>query len=325
MGTPAGLAAQLAFAEEVTYGTFIAPTRFFEFTDEDVKFEIARLESQGLRAGRRLQHQWAAGAKMASGSIGLEIPNVGFGLILKHLLGGAAVAGPASGAFTHTFTPGDLTGKSLTTQFGRPRNDATVEDFTYVGTKISSAEIACKAGEIATAKLNIFAQDEDQTRTLATPSYPTGIVPFTFVGGVLSIAGSGVDVAEADLTIDNALTGARHRLKSGAALSKEPLENGRREVTGSCVADFDNLTAYNRFVTGTEAALVLTFTGQGAAIPGGSTPYSLQITLNVRFDGDTPNVSGAEVLTQPLTFKALSGTSDAAAITAVYVTSDATP
>jgi hypothetical protein len=76
------------------------------------------------------------------------------------------------------------------------------------------------------------------------------------------------------------------------------------------------LTALNRFINGTEAALVLTFNAGASA--------QTTFTMNVRFDGEDPDL-GAELLEQPLSFKAVSSTSDAAALTVAVVNADATP
>ena len=52
---------------------------------------------------------------------------------------------------------------------------------------------------------------------------------------------------------------------------------------------------------------------------------SLTIAGNIRFTGETPVVSGPEILEQPLPFVFTSATSDAAAITATLVNTDSTP
>jgi hypothetical protein len=77
------------------------------------------------------------------------------------------------------------------------------------------------------------------------------------------------------------------------------------------------MTAYNRFRNGTEAALSLVFEA--------STSQKLTITGNVRFDGQTPNVTGPTILEQVLPFKFVSATSDTAAFSVELINSDATP
>ena len=45
------------------------------------------------------------------------------------------------------------------------------------------------------------------------------------------------------------------RVRLGSGFSKEPLEIGLRSYTGTVVTDFEDLTNYNLFVNGTEAAI----------------------------------------------------------------------
>ena len=52
-----GLGGQLGLAAESTYGTFVAPTRWFEFNSESLHLERERIESAGIRAGRRVLHR----------------------------------------------------------------------------------------------------------------------------------------------------------------------------------------------------------------------------------------------------------------------------
>lgn len=218
---------------------------------------------------------------------------------------------------THTFTPGDLSGKSMSVQVGRPFSTGTVQSFSILGTKITQAEINAAVNEYATLTLSLYGNHEDTAQTLATAAYPT-LTPFVFTQGVLTVAAAGVDVRNFTLTIDNALIVDRHFMRATTPeRSKEPLEGGYRQVTGSFESDFESLTAYNRFVNGTTAAMVLTFT---------SGANTLTITMNVRFDGETPTIdSPDDLVALNMGFKALSPTSDAAAITAVLVNTDSTP
>ena len=99
-----------------------------------------------------------------------------------------------------------------------------------------------------------------------------------------------------------------------------------RRYAGNVAAWFEDLTAYNRFVSGTEAALVAKF--QGALIES-VTPdyyYELEVTANVRFDGDTPEVSGPDELEQRLPYVCVDdGSGPDSAISVLYRTTDTTP
>lgn len=321
---PSGLSAQLGIVDEVTYGTKVAVTRFFEFTEESVKNDIARIESKGLRAGTRVRRsqQWVPGGKKPGGDVRIEVGNKGFGLWLKHMFGAVSSAQPDAGGnptvWEHTFTPGDLTGKSLTAQFGRPDSTATVRPFTYSGVKVAKWELSGKVGELAVLKLSLLAQDEDTATGLAAASYPTGYALFVFTGGNLSLGGSNVDVTEVTLSGDNMLSDDRAKL--GSPLRKEPLEKGLRPYTADVTEYYTSLTDYNRFTGATEAAAVFNFVG---GVISTTYNFELKFTMNVRVDGDTPNVGGPDEVMQPLKLTATDAGSGA--ITALYRTTDTTP
>lgn len=317
MAGASGLSGQLMIVDEVTYGTFVAPTRGFEFTGEGpVAYEREMIESMGIRAGRRVQSRFAQGVQRVAGDITMELAPQGFGLWLKHIFGGVATTG--AGPYVHTFTPGDLTGKSLTVQVGRPDVSGTVRAFSYLGCKVTQAEIGAQVNEYATLNVSLYGAHEDTGQTLAVAAYPATLTPFVFTQGVLSVAGTNTDVRNFTLHFDNALIIDRHFIRSTTPeRPKEPLEGGFRQITGSFEADFESLTAYNRYVNATQAAMVLTFT---------SGANTLVITMNTRFDGSTPGINSLDqIVAQTMDYKAISTTSDAAAITAVLTNSDSTP
>ena len=150
MALKSGLAAQIGFVTETTVGVAKTPTLFLPLVDESIELEKERLESEGIYAGRRVldSDQWNGGNNTVGGDIGLELTNRGLGVLFKHAFGGVATTG--SGPYTHTFTPGDLSGVSFTTQVGVPGVGGTVHPKTASGCKVASWELACAAGEIAT-------------------------------------------------------------------------------------------------------------------------------------------------------------------------------
>lgn len=313
MTTRTGLDAQLGVAEESTVGTRVAPTRFVPLVDESMSLNISRLESEGIRANRTVldSADWAAGVKTVAGDLTFDARTESLGVWLKHALGGVATAG--SGPYTHTFTPGDLFGKGLTVQVGRPDAGGTVRPFEYAGCKVNSFSLECSVDEIASVGVSLIGQDEDTGQSLATASYTADDTLFTFVHGALTVAGASVPVESFSLSIENNLQAARHRV--GSAVTTEQRQEALRAVTLSAVADFTDLTVYNRFVSGAEAAVVLSLT---------SGSDSLTVTMNCRTDGGTPTVGGVEEIPLNLEMMAV-GTSDAAAITAVLVNNASTP
>jgi hypothetical protein len=74
---------------ETTYGTFVAPTKFIEFTKESLVLKKTTAQSAGIAAGRLLplSSRRVLTRKEVSGSFDMEIANKGMGLILQALMG----------------------------------------------------------------------------------------------------------------------------------------------------------------------------------------------------------------------------------------------
>jgi hypothetical protein len=302
MTIASGLLAQAGFAVETTVGTRVAPTRFVEFNSESMRLNIERIEREGLRAGRRLTYGWSPGTRMVEGQLNLDLSANTVGLLFRAAIGSVSTTGASP--YVHTFTPGAL--PSLSVQVGRPSVDGVVRPFDYLGCFVRSWELSASANEFAKMQLDFMGRDEVTSNTTATASYSQSNF-FTYVHGKLEIAGSEVCVDSVAVTGDNGLEGY-HQICSTDAGKPKIKEVARRNYGGTLQADFESLTAYNRYVNGTEAALTLTFEV--------STSAKLVVTGTVRFDGETPAVGGAEM------FKFVSTTSDAAAFTATLTNSD---
>ena len=320
-----GLSAQFGIVDEVTHGTYVAPTRFYELVKEGLTMDQARLEAKGIRTGGRVQRsdRWVAGSKTVGGPAEFELGSVGFGLLLKHCFGSvsSALNGGGIATWNHTFTPGDLP-VGFTTQVGREDDAGTVNPFSYLGCMVESFDLAAKVDEIGSLKVEINAQDESTSEVLAAASLPSSLELMTFAGASLSVAGAAIDVTEVTLSGSNSLKTDRKKLS--AVIRKVPIEAEYREYTGTIDAYFASLTAYNRFVNGTEAALVLLF--QAPTVIEAALYPQLEVTCNVRFDGETPTVDGPGEIMQSLPFKCIdTGAGASTAISADYQTTDATP
>lgn len=322
MAIPTGIAGQVGVKTETTHGTAVTVDRFYEFNSESIEGDIGRLESQGIRAGNRIlrSDRWAVGAKTVGGDLEMELHSKSMGLWLQHMFGSIAITTPDGGTLSrdHTATPGDLPA-GLTVQVGRPDESGTVRPYTYEGCVVESWELSAKTDEIGMLKVTLNGEDWTTATALATASYPTDTQLLTFVGATLSIAGSAVDCTELTLTGSNSLK--TDRTKIGSQVRRQPVEADRREYGGEAGLYFPDLTAYNRFVNGTEAALVALWRG---SLIEGSLYYQLEVTCNVRFDKPSgPNVSGPDELMVSMPFKCLdTGAGAGSAITAVYRTTD---
>jgi hypothetical protein len=311
------LSDQIGYGSETTWATAAAISRHLPLLEESLSQEIGRIESEGIIAGARTRRsgQWAPGNKTVSGDVSHELYDRQLGILFLHMFGAVATTGVAA-PFTHTFTPGSLKGKGLTVEIGREDTTNTLRRFLYAGCKVASWEIGCSEGEIATLGLTLVGRTEATGGTLSVPAYGAGLIPLSFNHGTLSIDGNQVaSITAATVNGDNGLA-AERRFFSQAGLIAEPTENELRTYGGSLTSEFDSMANYDRYIAGTEHALVLRF------LAGTN---EVRLEANIRYDGETPNAGGRAIPTQDLAFTALGPTGDAGAMTAVLVNGDATP
>lgn len=313
MAFPSGISAQLGYKAETVVGTAVTVDTFLPLVSESIKRTENFLESAGIIAGKRFltSNQWNAGTVDIEGSIGLELMTHDMDGLFLALLGSKTGSGTSGAPWV--FTPASTIGKSLTIQVGRPAIDGTVHPFTYAGCKIVKAQIELQADSIATLGLDIVGSVTDETTAtaLATASYTSGIKPFKFTHGTVTIAGSSANVKQITIDIDQNLDTSRRFI--GNAKIAEPLPSDLMSCTGSMMLEFDALTNYARIAAHTEADVVLTLT---------NTVQSIVIDMHCRFDGETPTVSGRGILEQPLSFTAVAdSTTDGSALTITVIES----
>ena len=323
--------AYLGAKDEATYGTAIAVDKFYEFNSEGIEGKYERIESEALRAGTKFTRsdRFAVNPKGAEGEIEMEVMTRQFGFWLKHMLGNVASGTAALGVTKHTFTPGDLNGKSFTVQVGRPGSNGTVHPFTYEGGKVSEWEL--KNSVDGLLMLNVTADFEAESSSgtgayaVSTPTYPTvDNTLFSFLGGDVQVAGTSFKVSDVSIKGSNGLKTDRYFIGSGLG-KREPLEAEFREIEFELSGEFEDLTQYNRVKSATAAGALasVTLTWTGLAVAGGGIP-TFKVTLPAaRFDTGAPNVDGRDLIGLTLGGKAtFDGTLPA--ITVEYTTPDTT-
>jgi len=313
MATGSGLSGQLGLKAETTWGTAVTVDRFYEVVSENIQLNIDRSESKGIRSGQRVlrSDDWVAGVRKVTGPVVFELSTRNTALLLQHAFGTVtSMAGPTPG----TVTPADLTGLGLTVQVGRPDVAGTVIPYTFNGGKVASWELACSVGDIAQMTLDMVFKDQTTATALASASYTSGLGLFSFVHGAVTLGGSTVNVRSLTLKGDNKLDAERFYL--GGTVTAEPLEAGQREYTFTMELDHSGTVIPGRIDSGTEAALVATFTSGGSIV---------KFTTNARFDAGFSNLSGMDILTQPLSGKCVATAADSTAITGVITSGETTP
>lgn len=315
MAVGSGLVAQLGVAPEVTPGTRVAPNRHFEFLSEGIKNNQQWINSAGLRPGRVTNRRYAAGTAEVSGPVDLEVSPEGFGILLKHAMGAVQTTG--TDPYTHVFTPGTLNDKTLSLQIGKPDETGTVHPFDYTGCSITSWSLTAAVNDFLKAQFQFYAMSESVAESLTTPTYPATLTPFAFIDGSLTIDGSGSCVKSFNFTADNALATGRHQIcATPSRFPKQAKEQGIRQYGGTMTADFSSLALYNKFLAGTLATLALVFA---------SGDNSLTLDLQVRYNGETPSVTGPTILEQTVPFTCFDADADADAVTITLVNGDTAP
>ena len=311
--TGSGISGQFGLKAETAWGTAVTVDRFYEIVSENIQMEQERVESEGIRSGQRVlrSDDWTRGQKKVSGPIEFELSTRNMALLFEHSLGTVtSMAGPTPG----TLWPADLTGKGFTAQVGRPDVAGTIIPYTFNGGKVASWELAAQVGEIAHYTIDAVFKDQTTATALASASYTSGLGLFAFTHGAVTIAGSTVSVRNVSIKGDNALDTERFFL-GGTSIS-EPLEAGRREYTFDLELDHNGTVVPGRIDSGTEAAMVLTFTSGGSIV---------SLTTNARFDGAFANLAGMDILTQPLSGKLVATGADSTALTVVVTSGETTP
>lgn len=318
------IAHQIGFKAESTWGTLVTVDRFLEFTSEGLERRQNVAASNGIRSGRRYG---GSGRRItrsdAGGPVSFEIATKGFGLWFLNLLGGVSSVNTVGTVWTHTFTPGTLTGKSMTIQKAIEKPDGTVQAFTYNGCKIISMDLSNDQDGLLLGTFEIDARAESVAVGTAAATYTTP-VPFSYAEGLVKKDGATVASVRSvpSMRIQNNLLTERHFLGS-TGLKGEQLNVPFDSMGGTLDVEFQNITDfYNAFAADSAHILILKYTG---GLIEGAHNFDLQITMNnVRFEGETPKVTGPELVYQSVPFVGLDHAT-LAAVEVVYKTTDVAP
>lgn len=263
-----GLYSQFGVAKETTYGTYVAPSRFFHMSGFDLQPDYNRVQAESFAAGR-LTHrgeQYVDTTFGATGQLTSEVMTTGWGLLLEQVFGtGASVQNASTVAYTQTFTLSNTVGKSLSLQGSRPIAGSAVP-VTVKGAKVTSFDLFCTTDGLLSATVGFDGREIDNTTALATATYPASARPWSGNQMCVKLGAFG---AEADVTgfkgvklsIARALDNARH-YACAAGKKAEPVENDVVTVSGSLTRDFlDKTTLEDLALANTPTNLKWVFTG----------------------------------------------------------------
>ncbi len=320
---------QFGIVDEVTYGTPVTVTKFFEYESENISETYGRTEGDPLRVGSGFvrNDRFTPYIGGAAGTIQMTAMTKGFGYWLKHMMGQVATTGPAETVvYTHTGTEATLLGDSFTCQVNRPFHPTgTNQAFTYSGGKIAKWTLSNSVEGNLLLDLDCDFQTWDTGVALATAAYPASMEPFSWVGGFVTIGGSNYDVTEFSLEVDNGLDVDRRQIRANP-LKKEPTAS-RREASFSISADFDSLTNRNRAASQTRAGALAAVTGvwRGPTLLGSTIYPEFSVSIPAaRFDEWSGATEGTDAITQELSGAVrYDGTNSP--VTVTYKSADITP
>lgn len=310
MAIGSGLGGQLGIAPESVYGTYVAPTKFVEFTKESVVLKKTTAQSAGIAAGRLvpLASRRVVTQREAAGSIELEFTNRMMGLLLQSLMGTTVtpVQQASTAAYLQTHILADSFGKSLTIQKGVPLTTGTVTRKNFKGCKVVSAEFSCEVGGMLTASFEIDSKDCEETSVLAAATYPT-MSPFHFGQMGIALGDFGSETArdgirKMTLKIERPMATDRFYANS-SALKAEPITNGQVKISGSIERDYVSTDLDDLHTSDATASLRWEFTGPEIA-PTYNERVSFLIPA-IKFDDAPPAIEGFDVVKNGLSFTGL--------------------
>jgi hypothetical protein len=336
-----GLSGQVGAVAEVTYGTPVTVTHFYEFLSENMQFVPTWLDGMGLKAGqaynrssRTVVSQSDVNGDLTMEHTSGEAANAvadSMGFWWKWALGSALTTPTVvlGTAFKQVHTNGSKAGQFITIQVGRPQiSGVTVQPFTYVSCKVTDFEFSCNDNQIAQLKLTIDGRTELTSTGLAAASYPTPNGLFSFANASVMTIGGTASTSAGETTIAGGsslgslvngivLTGStpmkldRYGL-GNQGLKGEPIENAIPTITGTLSTEFFSRTElYDVFKTAGTTPMQIDFTkfdpaGNDAnGVASGPNPYRLSIILPaVKFKTASVNVGGPDVIPQSIGFQA---------------------
>jgi len=335
-----GSLTRFGIGKELTYGTAVAITDSFEIMSEDFTGKYERTNAEALSGAYVMRSdRFSVNRKGAEGSVTLEPLTRGFGAWLNFMLGQVATgAAVETAAYTHTGTINNLTGKNLTVQVLRSDESGTLRPWTYEGGKVTSFEFSNSVDQTLRCSISMDFELESNpdspagvyagTALTALPTAPSGANVFVWDQGTVTVGGTPYDISEITIGVDNALNVDRYFIRQGAS-KREPVQDGKREVTWSFTTPYVDNTFWEKVSSATAAGSFATINAKWVgltSIPGTSTPLYPCIEIDIpvaRFDEGGPTVDGDGMLEQSFSGVGLyNGTNSA--ITVTYRSQDAT-
>lgn len=253
MASGAGYAAYIGIGEESTYGTGVAPSKFFRLIDESINLEYGKnyREILGSAVGRKTVSK----KKSVTGSFKVLVPFNDTGILLKHALGDVSTAG--SGPYTHTITAAALpTGLSI--QVNRDTAAITGNaSFRYTGCQITKLTLTQAMEDFCECTVDIVGEDLALT-SAASPSYATDNYADWEGNTTISLNSQAQTARSVELVIENQLRENRYKL---GQLTRTGLGRKQGTVTGKVEVEWDSTDELNLHLNQTDTPVSVAWAG----------------------------------------------------------------
>lgn len=311
MAIASGIGGFAAIKAESAYGTPVTPDQSVEVDTASIKKVKNTAQGRGLANGllgaRGVRRKVTTTA--AAGTVGMGVTSNSMGRFLQMLMGATATPVQIGGtaAYTQTHTLSDNVGKFATIQVGVPDAGGTIRPYTFTSCKVLQGDFHCGIDENLAATYTIDSQNMVTATAAISPSYVAGATPFSFAEmtvklGTFNSEASVTGVRAVDLQFSRSQK--TDRFYAGAAgLKAEPIMNDYMAITGTIEIDFTTKADFvDRFIADTPTSLVVQFV-QPVAIAASNFPTITFQIPNVYFDGDTPDLSGPDMVGLSIPFE----------------------
>lgn len=335
----------IGIKEESVYGTPVTVDQFLEFTDESLDSTNEYLQGEGMRVGSRLARsdRRSLGKVSAGGSITVEAPTKGLGILLEAALGSVTNTETAdTGVYQQVHTPAttDLL-NSYTIQKGIPPiGGGATHPITFPGSMCDKLEIDCPNSGIVKVTADFLSREALTTESYASPSYPADLGLFTFVQGAIylgNVVTKPTTTAPASPTGDPVATVRSAKVNWENGLDTEGFNMGgagkrsRKHVTGKSAlsgtldAEYSDTVLRDAYLNQTELTFLLTLT-HTATIGATSHPILQVYIPAIKLEGELPKAANGSPINQSVNFTGLDGLVSATSVLyVVYVTTDTAP
>ncbi len=292
-----GYKASIGFGTETTFGTGIASTNFIELNSggDGLGVTEERLFPNGLSNVYSDVNKVVQGPVTVSGDLTFDMRFSGWERLFRYGMGTVDITQPDGTIMgQHVFKITDELPGSLSVAVNRD-----ICSFRAEGAMITSLNVKGDNSGLLACTFGIVAEElgtlSAETATLSTSPL------VTFAMGVCTYGTGTVLLESWDFTLNNNL--ATDRRFIGSRFIKQPMRNGRVEVSGNLVCEFEDTAKYLDFRNNTSRALAITYTG--GSLGAGTGSYSLDFSFaNIKLTSGVPMAASAGRIKLNCAFKA---------------------